>query len=105
MSATSHESFDSFADFYRLLLREHASAACRRLHFLGCLGALFCLAKLLVTLDPWWLVAGLAWCHGLSWAGHVVFARNHPPALRRPLYGFIGGWLMFRDILIGRLPF
>ncbi len=105
MDATSHEPFKSFTDYYPFHLSEHRSANCRRLHFLGSLGALFCLAKMLATSNLWWLVVALAWGYGLAWAGHHLFEKDHPASLRQPFYSFCGDWVMFRDILIGRIPF
>lgn len=105
MGTTQQAPHRSFAEFYPFYLDEHRNPICRRLHFFGSLGALFCLAKLLATLNPAWLAAGLLWGYGLAWIGHFAFEKNRPASFRQPLYSFIGDWAMFRDILFGRIPF
>lgn len=103
-----HESaprFRTFADFYPFYLREHRNRTCRRLHFFGSLGALFCLAKLVVTLNPAWFVGGLAWGYGLAWIGHYGFEKNQPATFRYPLFSLMGDWRMFGEMLTGRIVF
>ncbi|MCL4185718.1 MAG: DUF962 domain-containing protein [Burkholderiaceae bacterium] len=97
--------YKSFAEFYPYYLSEHRHPVCRRLHFFGSLGALFCLARLAVTMNPAWLVAALLWGYGLAWIGHFAFERNRPASFRQPLYSLLGDWAMFRDILTGRIAF
>lgn len=105
MATTREAPYKTFAEFYPFYLGEHRHPACRRLHFFGSLGALFCVARLLATMDPAWLVAGLLWGYGLAWIGHFAFEKNRPASFRQPLYSFVGDWAMFRDILLGRIPF
>lgn len=105
MQTTQRAPARSFAEFYAYYLGEHRNPNCRRLHFFGCLGALFCLAKLVATLDPLWLPAALLWGYGLSWIGHFAFEKNRPASFHRPLYALAGDWVMFKDILVGRIPF
>lgn len=105
MDVTQTATFRSFAEFYRRYLDDHSTPACRRLHFFGILGALFCLAKLATTFNPWWLLAAVVWGYGLAWAGHFAFEKNRPPSFRHPLYSLAGDFTMFRDILYGRIPF
>jgi hypothetical protein len=97
--------YKSFAEFYPYYLSEHRNPVCRRLHFFGSLGALFCLARLLATMNPAWLAAALLWGYGLAWIGHYAFEKNRPASFRQPLYSFLGDWAMFRDILTGRIAF
>jgi hypothetical protein len=97
--------YKSFAEFYSHYLNQHRHPCCRRLHFFGSLGVLFCLARLLVTMDPLWLAAALLWGYGLAWIGHFAFEKNRPASFRQPLYSFLGEWAMFRDILTGRIAF
>ena len=55
-----------------------------------------------LTLDPR-LLAPL-FGYGLAWIGHFVFERNRPATFRHPLYSLAGDFVMFKDILLGRLP-
>ena len=51
--------YDSFAEFYPFYLSEHSDRTCRRLHFAGSTLALLCVLALIVTRNPWWLLAAL----------------------------------------------
>ncbi|MGZ5921208.1 MAG: Mpo1-like protein [Rhizomicrobium sp.] len=97
--------FSSFAEFYPFYLGEHAKRATRRLHFLGSSLALLCLAALVFTVDPWWLAAALIAGYGFAWFAHLVFEKNRPATFRHPLYSLMGDWVMFWQILTGKIAF
>ena len=97
--------YSSFAEFYPFYLGEHAKRATRRLHFLGSSLALLCLAALVFTADPWWLAAGLIAGYGFAWLAHLVFEKNRPATFRHPLYSLMGDWVMFWQILTGKIAF
>jgi hypothetical protein len=86
-------------------LGEHRNRTCRRLHFLGSTLALVCLAMLLISGRPQYLLYGLLCGYGFAWLGHFVFEKNRPASFKRPLYSFIGDWAMYRDIWLGRIKF
>ncbi len=102
-AATDPRAFASFADFYPFYLSEHADRTCRRLHFAGSTLSLLCLAALAVTGNPWWILAGLVAGYGFAWVGHFGFEKNRPASFKRPLYSFMGDWVMYRDIWLGRV--
>jgi hypothetical protein len=95
----------SFAEFYPFYLREHSDRRCRRMHFIGSTLALVCLALLGATGNGWWLLVGLVAGYGCAWIGHFVFEKNRPASFSRPLYSFMGDWVMYRDMWLGRLTF
>lgn len=95
----------SFAEFYPYYLREHSNQTCRRLHFVGSSLALLCLAMLIRTGNFRFLLLGLLLGYGFAWVGHFVFEKNRPATFKRPLWSFMGDWVMFKDILIGRIKF
>ena len=97
--------FSSFREFYPFYLSEHADRTSRRLHFIGSCGALACLAAAGVRGSGGWLLAALACGYGFAWVGHYVFEKNRPATFRHPLYSFLGDWVMFRDVLLRRIPF
>ncbi|MFA7542333.1 MAG: DUF962 domain-containing protein, partial [Lysobacterales bacterium] len=66
---------------------------------------LLCLAMLLVTGRPQYLLYGLLAGYGFAWIGHFVFEKNRPATFRHPLYSLIGDWVMFKDMLTGRIRF
>jgi hypothetical protein len=94
-----------FADFYPSYLAEHSDRTCRRLHFAGTTLGLAAVLAALATLDWRWLVAGLLAGYGLAWTGHFFFERNRPATFSRPLYSFLGDWVMWKDMLTGRIRF
>ena len=95
----------SFAQFYPFYLSEHGNRTCRRLHFVGSTLALLCLATALVRGAPVFLLYGLLCGYGFAWVGHFVFEKNKPASFKRPLYSFMGDWVMYRDIWTGRIKF
>ena len=105
MAHTHSEQFASFADFYPYYLSEHRDRTCRRLHFAGSTLALACLVTLAVTGNAWWLLAALVSGYAFAWVGHFGFEKNRPATFRHPLYSLMGDWVMYADILRGRIPF
>jgi hypothetical protein len=99
------ENFTSFRDFYPFYLSQHSDRTCRRLHFVG--------TALVIGVLAWVLASG-TWAgllllpvvgYGFAWVGHFVFEKNRPATFRYPLYSLIGDFVMFRDMLTGRIRF
>jgi hypothetical protein len=97
--------FSSFAEFYPFYLSEHANRMCRRLHFAGTTLVIGCLAALAWTGSVAWIAAALLCGYGFAWIGHFFFEHNRPATFAHPLYSFAGDWVMYRDMLAGRIPF
>jgi len=97
--------FDSFSDFYPFYLGEHANRTCRRLHFVGSALVLAVVAVATAMRDPVWLLAAPVAGYGFAWVGHFAFEKNRPATFQYPLYSLMGDWVMFRDMLRGRIPF
>lgn len=95
-------SFGSFAEFYPYYLSEHEDVRCRRMHFMGTWLVLVALA-LAVMHSPWWLLAVPLFGYGFAWLGHFVFEKNRPATFKHPFYSLLGDWVMFADILRGRV--
>ncbi len=98
-------SFKTFAEFYPFYLGEHRNQTCRRMHFVGSTLALVCLIGLLASGNLLFLLYGLFCGYGFAWIGHFAFEKNRPASFRRPLYSFMGDWVMYRDIWSGRIAF
>jgi hypothetical protein len=96
--------YRSFREFYPAYLAEHQRPATRRLHFLGVLLVVGTIALAVCTRNALWLLAAPVLGYGLAWTGHLVFERNRPATFRHPLYSLAGDFVMFKDILIRRLP-
>ena len=98
-------SFNSFADFYPSYLSEHSSRTCRRLHFVGTSAALLMVLQTVESLSSWWLLAALVTGYTFAWCGHFFFERNRPATFSHPFYSLAGDWIMWKEILFGRIPF
>ena len=97
--------FQSFKEFYPFYLGEHVNATCRRLHFIGsCLIILLIVAAVLRgTYGLLWLI--LLAGYGFAWVGHLFFEHNRPATFKYPLYSLLGDWVMYRDMLTGKVRF
>jgi hypothetical protein len=96
MARTDPRAFKSFAEFYSFYLGEHART-CRRLHFVGSTHVLVCLAMLLATGRPQYLLYGLLCGYGFAWLGHFAFEKNKPASFKRR-HSLMGDRVMYRDI-------
>jgi hypothetical protein len=104
-AAVDPKSFKTFAEFYPFYLGEHQNTTCRRLHFIGSTLVLVCLAMLVYSGRPQYLLYGLLCGYGFAWVGHFGFEKNKPASFKRPWFSFMGDWAMYRDIWTGKIPF
>ncbi|MES2757668.1 MAG: DUF962 domain-containing protein [Pseudomonadota bacterium] len=93
----------SFAEFYPFYLTQHADRMCRRTHFIGSTLALAALALFVVTGKGWWILAALVAGYGGAWIGHFVFEKNRPASFAQPLYSLRADWVMYWQMLTGKL--
>jgi hypothetical protein len=105
MTNDSTRPYRTFRDFYPFYLTEHANRTCRRLHFIGsCLVLAVLVAAVATTRTRLlWFIPVLG--YGFAWVGHFAFEKNRPATFRYPLYSFMGDWVMFKDMLIGKIRF
>jgi len=96
--------YASFREFYPFYLSEHRHPACRRLHFAGSLLVLAFVAGAVATRNAWWLAGAPLAGYGCAWVGHFFFEHNRPATFTHPLYSLIGDWVLFKDILTGKVP-
>jgi hypothetical protein len=97
--------YASFSEFYPFYLSEHANPLCRRLHFVGTSLVLGFVVAAIASGNAWWLAAVPVAGYGFAWAGHFFFEHNRPATFTYPLWSLMGDWVMYRDMLIGRIPF
>lgn len=97
--------YRSFAEFYPFYLSEHEHPVCRRLHFAGTSLGLACLIVALITLSAWFILAGLVIGYAFAWVGHFFFEKNRPATFKYPFYSFAGDWVMWKDIIVGKIDF
>jgi hypothetical protein len=95
--------YANFREFYPSYLSEHANAMCRRMHFVGTSLVLVVFAAAVLTRDARWLWLAPLCGYGFAWLGHFVFEKNRPATFKHPLYSLAGDWVMYADILRGRV--
>ncbi|HIO29331.1 DUF962 domain-containing protein [Marinobacter salarius] len=102
---SQQQTFRNFADFYPYYLEEHSDVNCRRLHFVGSLLVILVTLYAIVTAKFLYLLLLPIIGYGFAWVGHYGFEKNRPATFKYPLYSLMGDWVMFRDVLIGRIRF
>jgi hypothetical protein len=102
-AAADPKQMTSFAEFYPFYLSEHSDLTCRRLHFVGSSLVLASLLLFFVTGLVVFLVTAPLWGYGFAWIGHFGFEKNKPASFKRPLWSFMGDWVMYKDILTGKV--
>ena len=98
--------FQTFGDFYPYYLSEHQNSICRLLHVIGSSLVLIEVVALLwfMPVWTWWLLLPFTG-YGFAWVGHFFFEKNRPATFTYPAYSLMGDWVMFVDILRGRVKF
>ncbi len=105
MTAAAQRTFNSFSDFYPYYLEEHANRTCRRLHVVGT-SLVILTALYAVFSGNWsalWLLPVLGYC--FAWVGHFYFEHNKPATFQHPFYSLAGDFVMYKDILTGKIAF
>lgn len=97
--------FTSFHDFYSFYLSEHRHPVCRALHFAGSTLVLVLLGMALVTKNWTLLVLLPVVGYGFAWVGHFFFEKNRPATFSYPMWSFIGDWIMYAQLLTGKIGF
>ena len=103
--AFTKRTFGSIGEFYPFYLSQHTSRINRRFHFIGTMLVILLAAATVATGKP-----GLLWAlpvagYGLAWFGHFVFEKNKPATFQYPLYSLVCDFVMFADMLRGRIKF
>jgi hypothetical protein len=97
--------FSGFREFYPYYLSEHENRTCRRLHFVGTSLVLGFVLAAILRGNPMWLWGIPLAGYGFAWIGHFVFEKNKPATFRYPFYSLAGDWVMYWDILRGKIRF
>lgn len=97
--------FNTFAEFYPYYLSEHNNSTCRRLHFIGTSLVILIFALALVVGTWSWLIALPVAGYGFAWVGHFFFEKNRPATFQHPLYSLFGDFVMYRDMMLGKVGF
>jgi hypothetical protein len=97
--------YSTFNEFYPFYLSQHSNMMCRRLHFLGscCIILLIIYVAIFNKLPLLCYIPFIG--YGFAWVGHFRFEKNRPATFTYPIYSLIGDWVMFKDILMGKIKF
>lgn len=97
--------YRSVAEFYPFYLSQHESRTNRRLHFIGTSLVIGFMLAALVT-GKYLLLAALPFAgYGFAWLGHYAFEKNRPATFTYPFYSLACDFLMYKDMLTGRIKF
>jgi hypothetical protein len=95
--------YSSFDEFYQFYLSEHGKRSTKLLHFTGTFLVLVILGLALLRQNWMLLVLLPVVGYGFAWVGHFFFEKNKPASFSSPLYSLLGDFVMFKDILTGRV--
>ena len=76
---------------------------CRRLHFAGQVATIIFILVCLYLDNLLLLFASPFVIYPFAWSGHYFFENNKPAAFRDPIKAKICDWIMFKDILFGKI--
>lgn len=99
------QTYNSLAEFYPYYLTEHANRTCRRLHVVGTSLVIF-IALYAITTQQWaalWLMPLFGYF--FAWVGHFFFEHNKPATFKYPFYSLVSDFIMYKDILTGKIRF
>lgn len=97
--------FRSFSEFYPFYLDEHSNRRCRRWHFIGSSLVVMVLLASLWSGELRWLWLMPLVGYGCAWIGHYVFEKNRPATFKYPFYSLAGDWVMYAQMLRGKVSF
>ena len=90
-------------EYYKYYLTLHQNPKTRLLHFIGQV------VTIIFTMDVlyngwWYLIPTIPFVvYPFAWSGHFFLENNKPAAFRKPLFAKLSDWIMFKDIITGRL--
>jgi hypothetical protein len=97
--------YKSFSEFYSFYLTEHDNQTNRRLHFVGTLLVILTIICTIATHRLIFLILAPVFGYGFAWIGHFKVEKNKPATFDNPFYSLAGDFIMFKDILLGKIKF
>lgn len=100
-----------FKNYYQYYLTLHQNKWNRRLHILGQLLTIFYFILILLLSIKYnklyllFLIFTPFIVYPFAWSGHFFIEKNKPAAFKNPLWAKTSDWIMFKDVLIGKIPF
>src|SRR5438105_1238909 len=97
------KTFANYWAFWPHYVSEHYHPGNRRLHFIGVVVGLVCLALAVTQAQPLWLIGMPLFGYGFAWIGHFFVQRNIPATFHHPLWSLRGDFHMFYLMCLGRM--
>ncbi|MEA5458548.1 DUF962 domain-containing protein [Arcicella sp. LKC2W] len=97
------QNFESLKEFYPYYLTEHQNSISKLLHFIGTGLIILILILGLLTADYQYLWFIPLVGYGFAWVGHFFFEKNKPATFKHPFYSLASDFMMFFDILSGKV--
>ena len=94
----------TFDDFYPIYLSEHSNRTNRQLHFIGTTLGFIQFILFLITQIWYFLPLGIVTGYSFAWVGHFFFELNKPASFKKPLYSLMGDYVMWKDVVTGKIP-
>lgn len=93
----------NFKEYYKYYLTLHTNPYTKLLHFIGQLVTML-YAAIIILYQHWYLAPFIPFVvYPFAWAGHFFFEKNKPAAFNNPLWAKASDWVMFYQIIIGKL--
>jgi hypothetical protein len=103
METTKTQNFESLKEFYPYYLTEHSNSTSKLLHFIGTSLFFVILIYSLYTAQyqlMWFMpIAG----YFFAWIGHFFFEKNKPATFKYPFYSLASDFIMYFDMLRGKV--
>lgn len=99
------ETYRSIAEFYPFYLSQHQDRTNRRLHFVGTSLVIGLALAAVVSGNYLWLLALPVAGYGFAWVGHFAYEQNKPATFKYPFYSLACDFVMYKDMLTGRIRF
>ena len=64
-----------------------------------------CLVMGMRSMNPVWILYALLCGYGFAWIGHFFFEKNRPATFKHPVYSLAADWVMYKDMLVGKIRF
>jgi len=96
--------YKSIKEFYPFYLSQHADPRNRRLHFMGTCLVIASMLYALLTAHFALLILLPVFGYGFAWFGHFIIEKNKPATFKYPFFSLACDFIMFWDMLTGRLP-
>ena len=93
----------SLKAYYEYYLTLHKNNMCRRCHFIGQLFTVAYVFLVVLKLNLLFLLAAPFIVYPFAWFGHFYYEKNKPAAFSDPIKSKICDWLMFKDIITGKI--